>query len=73
MFSIFTLSYTWILINVLLTIIIDGFIQVKLELIPMKNQYEIWDYGVGLIIGLSELEKYEVLRHTEPQKEDRIY
>ena len=44
MFFFFAVSCTWILINVLLTIIIESFEKVKQELNAKGNQYEILDF-----------------------------
>jgi len=44
MFFFFAVSFTWILINVLLTIIIEAFEKVKQELSAKGNQYEILDF-----------------------------
>ena len=44
MFFFFAVSCTWILINVLLTIIIESFEKVKQELSAKGNQYEILDF-----------------------------
>ena len=44
MFFFFAVSCTWILINVLLTIIIESFEAVKQELNAKGNQYEILDF-----------------------------
>ena len=44
MFFFFAVSCTWILINVLLTIIIEAFEKVKQELSAKGNQYEILDF-----------------------------
>ena len=44
MFFFFAVSCTWILLNVLLTIIIEAFEKVKEELNAKGNQYEILDF-----------------------------
>ena len=44
MFFFFAVSCTWVLINVLLTIIIESYMIVKLELEAQGNQYDILDF-----------------------------
>ena len=44
MFFFFAVSVSWILVNVLLTIIIDGYEKVKQELEGQKNELEVIQY-----------------------------
>ena len=44
MFFLFAVSVSWILVNVMLTIIIDGYEQVKKELEGQKNDLEVIQY-----------------------------
>ena len=44
MFFLFAVSVSWILVNVLLTIIIDGYEAVKSELEGRKNELEVIQY-----------------------------
>ena len=44
MFFLFAVSVSWILVNVLLTIIIDGYEAVKSELEGRKNDLEVIQY-----------------------------
>ena len=44
MFFLFAVSVSWILVNVLLTIIIDGYEKVKKELEGRKNDLEVIQY-----------------------------
>ena len=44
MFFFFAVSVSWILVNVLLTIIIDGYEKVKKELEGQKNDLEVIQY-----------------------------
>ena len=58
MFFFFAVSCTWILINVLLTIIIGTFEEVKAELSAKGNQYEILEFlktHGNYILGTKEL------------------
>ena len=52
MFFLFAVSVSWILVNVMLTIIIDGYEQVKKELEGQKNDLEVIQYiKVDLLMG----------------------
>ena len=44
MFFLFAVSVSWILVNVMLTIIIDGYEQVKKELEGQENDLEVIQY-----------------------------
>ena len=44
MFFFFAVSVSWVLVNVLLTIIIDGYENVKKELEGRKNELEVIQY-----------------------------
>ena len=44
MFFLFAVSVSWILVNVMLTIIIDGYEEVKKELEGQKNDLEVIQY-----------------------------
>ena len=44
MFFLFAVSVSWILVNVMLTIIIDGYEKVKKELAGQKNDLEVIQY-----------------------------
>ena len=44
MFFLFAVSVSWILVNVMLTIIIDGYENVKKELEGQKNELEVIQY-----------------------------
>ncbi len=65
MFFFFAVSCTWILINVLLTIIIEAFEKVKEELNARGNEYEILDFiktHAHYVAGSKELPpKFSVL------------
>ena len=44
MFFFFAVSVSWVLVNVLLTIIIEGYENVKKELEGRKNELEVIQY-----------------------------
>ena len=59
MFFLFAVSVSWILVNVMLTIIIDGYEQVKKELEGQKNDLEVIQYiKVDLLMGSFKLNIY---------------
>ena len=68
MFFLFAVSVSWILVNVMLTIIIDGYEQVKKELEGQKNDLEVIQYiKVDLLMGSVKLNIYRdiyVIWHT---------
>ena len=51
MFFLFAVSVSWILVNVMLTIIIDGYEQVKKELEGQKNDLEVIQYIKVCMLG----------------------
>ena len=64
MFFFYVVATTWILINVLLTIIIDAFENVKTDIEEQDNDYEIWEfikYRVKDILGLEMEDPVNVL------------
>ena len=59
MFFLFAVSVSWILVNVMLTIIIDGYEQVKKELEGQKNDLEVIQYiKVDLLMASVKLNIY---------------
>lgn len=77
MFFIFAVSCSFILINVLLTIIIEAFEKVKHELAQKGNEYEILDFlktHARYVAGLEELPPKDnalVDDHSELRKEQK--
>ncbi|XP_069998872.1 polycystin-1-like protein 2 [Penaeus vannamei] len=64
MFFVFSLSTSMILINLMLTIIIKSFTEVKNELKNVKNKYDILDFISYKIMTTLGLQEREFLLHT---------
>nr|XP_040566802.1 polycystic kidney disease 2-like 2 protein [Lepeophtheirus salmonis] len=75
MFFVFSFTCTWVLINVLITIIIEGFEQVKSDIVVMKNDLEILEflnYRTAVLSGKKDRIVHEIMRpkdsiKTEPE------
>ena len=71
MFFFFAISCSWILVNVMLTIIIEGFAKVKVELQGKGNELEIIEYIKGVTRSMGGLQAKPTFLHEfakEPRK-----
>ena len=70
MFFLFAVSVSWILVNVLLTIIIDGYEAVKSELEGRKNDLEVIQY---IKVKKCQLGIIDVQTNSESKKNIYLY
>ncbi|KAL7636836.1 UNVERIFIED_CONTAM: hypothetical protein RMT77_012594 [Armadillidium vulgare] len=75
MFFVFVLCTSWILINLLLTVIMKAFEQVKSDVMSRPNEYEMFDYiieGIKSFLGMSSPPRRSNPRPFPP-KDHSIY